>query len=121
MSPTERFKFEFLAGLVHQGTLMPLPNWLLSGPEWTHEFVAQLLDDGLVYLFTAHPDDDVSARVDDAETWLSPPEARALMITPFAAHQAWNVWLAPTRSGSSRFAEANVSELFEYVSDTNGR
>jgi hypothetical protein len=116
VSPGERRRFNFLAGLIHQGTLMPLPLWLLDEPGWVDEFVVQLLDDGVVYLFTASHE-DVFERVEDPQTRLSQRDARALLTSPAAAHNASEVWLAPTRAGRDRFSEVNVSALFAYVSD----
>lgn len=116
MSSAERFKFEFLATLVHEGTLQPLTFWLADAPVWAEDFVAQLLRDDVLYLFRSGSDDDVVARLRDRQAPLSEPEARALLASA-AAREAWDVVLAPTASGAERFSEQNASEMSQYVSD----
>jgi hypothetical protein len=90
VSPEERVKFTFLAGLVHEGLVQPLTTWLSESPEWTERFVTELLDDGFVAL-AASPSLDPSG-------WLPSGAARALLSSA-DARAAYDVWLVPTPEG----------------------
>jgi hypothetical protein len=110
VSPEERFKFDFLATLVHEGSVRPLAAWLSGSPEWTERFVTELLDDGFVALVDAPPPEPARTLAGD--------KARALLSSG-EARTAGEVWIVPTLEGSREFDESNARAMFDFCARVN--
>jgi hypothetical protein len=107
VTPDERFRFDFLATLIHEGMVQPLAVWLADAPGWAEKFVTRLMDDGFVDL--------VIGSTFDTATQLPERDARKLLSSS-DAQGAYDVWLLPTASGAMTFAEHNSRAMFEYCS-----
>ena len=107
MSPEERFKFDFLATLVHEGIIQPLADWLQDAPPWTEEFVIELVHDGLIAVTKVPPPPY------DQQAWLSLFEAQELLASE-NSRTTRDLWLVPTPEGSREFDESNARAMFDY-------
>jgi hypothetical protein len=109
--PDMRFKFEFLAPLVHQGTLEPLPSLLENAPATMEQFLVDLIDDELLVLFkSAGADlfDPTHSRK------FSSREARTILQSG-AGRIDYELYVATTAEADEIFHEGNVRRLLEYV------